>query len=315
MLSVNKVIASFNEAVNDKIQQQLQNRKVTITLVKQNTKNNDSEAEINYTLTLGSSQKEQHIEIFDLLTATHDLTYENMYESLSRPDDVIKKFQEEIQIEMNGTFDPEYMDIENYYDTVSDNAYKKYANQSLMYYQFELMSLSNLYQVFEQQLRKWLYQELINGYYKIASALTDEDHEEIYGKFYGDFRKLTNLFTELGLTFTTNYLGEEEIIVDTDIWQTIRECNLLSNTYKHGSGYSAKQLYNIRPEYFEKVEWVTSTRLMDLYRTTNLERVLNVEKIEFKKYSDAMKDFWLNMKDYQQGRIKKSKIPFLIADL
>lgn len=100
----------------------------------------------------------------------------------------------------------------------------------------------------------------------------------------------------------TDLFGYEELIVETDIWKTIRECNFLSNTYKHGSGHSAENLYNLYPDQFEKV-LSSSTRLMDMYRTTNLERVLNVDKISFEKYSNAMKEFWENMKEHQRGKV------------
>lgn len=75
---------------------------------------------------------------------------------------------------------------------------------------------------------------------------------------------------------------------------------MLSNTYKHGSGLSAENLYNLYPHYFEKVN---KTRLMDLYRTTNLERVLDINKISFEKYCNAMKEFWGKIKEHQYGKV------------
>lgn len=38
-----------------------------------------------------------------------------------------------------------------------------------------------------------------------------------------------------------------------DFWRTIRECNLLFNPYKHGSGHFATNLYKLYPQYFQKV--------------------------------------------------------------
>ena len=90
-------------------------------------------------------------------------------------------------------------------------------------------------------------------------------------------------------------------IVDTEIWKSIRECSLISNTFKHGNGHSAKALHNVKPELFKKIN---ETKLMNLYLATNFEEVLDVYKLSFEKYAVAMKNFWLNMKTHQSGSVK-----------
>lgn len=49
---------------------------------------------------------------------------------------------------------------------------------------------------------------------------------------------------------------------------------------------------------------MNETKLMNLYLTTNLEEVLNIKEISFKKYANAMKQFWEKMKTHQSGSIK-----------
>jgi hypothetical protein len=263
------------------------------------------ERDLRFKLYLNPSRRKEFIRIYDVLNENHDRTFKAVYERLqTHTDDLQNEFKEEAESKLSHNFHPEYSDYGDFMDSVRDYVFERLDEQFLMHYQFELMSLSNLYQVFEQQLRKWLYEEMTHHFNEYLNQVRfnhfNEKNENAFDSFYGDFRKLTNLLTELRLTFT-NFIGVEELIVDTDIWKTIRECNLISNTYKHGSGYSATNLFNLYPEYFEKVD---TTRLMDFYRTTNLERVLSVDKISFKKYSDAMKGFWGNMKEHQSGSVK-----------
>ncbi|MGG3573256.1 hypothetical protein ABES80_12340 [Bacillus gobiensis] len=257
--------------------------------------------ELRFHLYLRPSLKEDYIRIYDVLADNHDRIYKAVYERLkTHTNEVADEFKEEAVSGQNTNI-PQYTDYGDFMEAVQDYVFERLDEQFLMHYQFELMSLSNLYQVFEQQLRQWLFNEMThneNQYInQVEFYLENDKGEDVYGKFYSRFNSLTDLLRELKLTFT-DWFGEEELIVETDIWKTIRECNLLSNTYKHGSGQSATNLYNLYPQYFEKVN---TTRLMDMYRTTNLERVLNVDEISFEKYSKAMKGFWENMKEHQYG--------------
>ncbi|MCU5498974.1 hypothetical protein OCF63_13315, partial [Bacillus wiedmannii] len=261
---------------------------------------------LNFEFYLNTFTKDQYIRIYDVLKDTHDYTFKAVYERLNtRTDEVeaeLVKEAENVLIDFN-YIDPDYFDYGDYADSIREYVYERLDEQFLMHYQFELMSLSNLYQVFEQQLRKWLYEAMTHHFNEYINQVqfthVDNKNKNAYDNFFNNFGKLTDLFTALKLTFT-NPFGDEELIVETDIWKMIRECNLLSNTYKHGSGHSATNLYEAYPQYFKKVN---STRLMDLYRTTNLERVLDVDKISFGKYSNAMKEFWKSMKEHQNGTL------------
>lgn len=276
-----------------------------MTLGKRNGKSNNpniERKELHFHLYLRPSLKEEYIRIFDVLADNHARIYKAVYERLkTNTEDVANEFKEEAESGQN-TDIPQYTDYGDYMEAVQDYVFERLDEQFLMHYQFELMSLSNLYQVFEQQLRRWIFKEMThneNQYINQVKFYFENDKgEDVYGEFYSNFKRLTDLLTELKLTFET-WCGEE-LIVDTDIWKTIRECNLLSNTYKHGSGLSAQNLYALYPHYFEKVN---KTRLMDLYRTTNLERVLDVNKISFEIYCKAMKEFWENMREHQYGKV------------
>jgi hypothetical protein len=280
-------------------------RKVGVVLGKQKGKSNNpniEKRELHFHLYLRPSVKEDYIRIFDVLAENHNCIYKAVYERLkTHTNEVADEFKEEALSGQNNSI-PQYTDYGDYMEAVQDYVYERLDEQFLMHYQFELMSLSNLYQVFEQQLRQYLFEEMTHNenlsFNQVAFNLENDKGEDVYGKFYNNIGKLTDLLRELKLTFT-DLFGDEALIVETDTWKTIRECNLISNTYKHGSGGSASNLYDLYPQYFEKVD---KTRLMDLYRTTNLERVLDVNKISFEKYCNAMKEFWGKMKEHQYGK-------------
>lgn len=274
----------------------------------------------NFKLYFSPFLRESYTRIYDVLLDTHDRTYDAIYKEVKEnPEKAYERWLKEAEeiILSKYSYNPEYDDMSDHYEKVQDNAINRMQEQSLMHYQFVLMSLSNLYQVFEQQLRRWLHEEITHRHNEYLNQIefTSKHEEEAYGKFVNNFGVLGNLLQEMNLTFTMPSSSESEIpdwfgrlensglevpIVETEIWGAIRECNLISNTFKHGSGTSAKALYEIRPDYFERID---DTKLMNLYRTTNMEEVLSVDKISFEKYATAMKTFWGKLKEHQNGSI------------
>ena len=288
---------------------------------KKKDRKNTEKREVTFHLYFNPYLKESYTRIYDVLLETHNRTYEAIYKDINdNPQIVHDEFLKEAEKTIFNGFYSEDIDPGDYYEQLQDYVYKRLEEQSLMHYQFELMSLSNLYQVFEQQLRKWLFEEMTNRHNEYINQIRFvlDDVEKDYGEFYSKFGQLGRVLKEMNLTFTISPFqtedmlefkrlfgnveddGEEIPIVETEIWETIRECNLISNTYKHGSGNSATALYKLHPEYFEKV---SDTKLMNLYRTTNMEKVLCVDKIQFEKYSNAMKEFWRKLKTHQSGPV------------
>lgn len=283
-------------------------------------KKNFKMREVVFSLYFNPSFKESYTRIYDVLLETHNRTYEAIYKDVKENYEKVREvYQKEANEVIRNNYNSEHDDGSEYSERVENYVVDRIEEQSLMHYQFELMSLSNLYQVFEQQLRKWLFVEMTHNHNEYINQIkfTLKHEEESYGKFYDKFRTLEDLLKEMNLTFsikpaiTTNPRwavlfgdndenGIEVPIVETEIWKTIHECNLLSNTFKHGSGPSATNLYEINPDYFEKV---SDTKLMHLYRTTNMEEVLNIDKISFVKYVKAMKDFWEKLKEHQRGSV------------
>lgn len=280
---------------------------------------NIEKREVLFNLYFNPYIKESYTRIYDVLLDTYNRTYDAMYKKLKEnPGEIADLYLKEANGIIPNNYDHEYDDGSEYYEQIENYMVDRMREQSLMHYQFVLMSLSNLYQIFEQQLRKWLFEEMTHHHNEYINQIefTLYNEEKDYGEFYSQFGALRNLLQEMKLTFTMptkennewdDWFGlSEDVrseipIVETDIWKTIRECNLISNTFKHGSGTSAMRLHKIHPEYFEKV---SDTKLMNLYRTTNMEEVLSVDKINFEKYTTAMKTFWEQMKEYQSGSVK-----------
>lgn len=262
--------------------------------------------------------KDSYTRIYDVLLETYNRTYDAMYKDVKEdPKKIADLYLKEAYETIPNNYNYEYDDGSEYGEKIQEYVADRMQEQSLMHYQFVLMSLSNLYQVFEQQLRKWLFEEMTHQHNEYINQIKFTlDIEEDYGEFYSQLGALRNVLQEMKLTFTmpTKEISEwdalfgvkedsgvEVLIVETEMWKTIRECNLISNTFKHGSGTSAKALHKVHPEYFETA---TTTKLMNLYRTTNLKEVLSVDKISFEKYVTAMKSFWEKLKTHQSGSVK-----------
>lgn len=262
--------------------------------------------------------KDSYTRIYDVLLETYNRTYDAMYKDVKEnPKKIADLYLKEAYESICNNYNHENDDGSEYGEKIQEYVADRMQEQSLMHYQFVLMSLSNLYQVFEQQLRKWLFEEMTHHHNEYINQIKFTlDKEEDYGEFYSQFGALRNVLQEMKLTFTmpTKEISEwadlfgviedsgiEVPIVETEIWQTIRECNLISNTFKHGSGTSAKALHKLHPEYFETA---TTTKLMNLYRTTNMKEVLSVDKISFEQYATAMKNFWEKLKTHQDGSVK-----------
>ncbi len=78
-------------------------------------------------------------------------------------------------------------------------------------------------------------------------------------------------------------------------WSKIEELRLLANVIKHGDGWSATKLKQLRSDYFDAES--KSTDLLDLYKTTLGERVLNIDDSEHGIYCGAIIQFWDELPD------------------
>ncbi|MBI6873438.1 hypothetical protein [Clostridium aciditolerans] len=157
-------------------------------------------------------------------------------------------------------------DIAEHATEIGIDYYEKY---SLMRYNTLAMWISMLYQFWEQQVRKFLYDEERN-YFSI------------------DFKR----FCSSGI----NDIKEEFNYHNTNIeklqcWHSIKELRLICNTLKHGDGGSAQELKKIRPDFFTR-EGLEEYDLLSMYNTTLLEEVLNIKEEDFYNFCDILTSFW-----------------------
>lgn len=144
--------------------------------------------------------------------------------------------------------------------------YEKY---SLMRYNTLAMWISMLYQFWEQQVRKFLY-----------------DEERNY--FYIDFKE----FCAKGITDIKEEFKFHNTKIETlQCWSRINELRLICNTLKHGDGSSAQALKKIRPTFFIR-EGLEEYDLLNMYNTTLLEKVLNITEQDFYDFCDTLISFW-----------------------
>lgn len=125
---------------------------------------------------------------------------------------------------------------------------------------------ATLYQVWEQQLRSFLFREM-SHVYKIQFETFCTNLPEIKKKF-----KLHNVDIE-----------------SFSCWPQIRELSLLCNVIKHGDGKSAKKLRKIKPTLFKQED---GTDYMKTFKTTLLEETLCIDEKTLQNYSEALLSFW-----------------------
>ena len=125
---------------------------------------------------------------------------------------------------------------------------------------------ATLYQVWEQQIRRFLFRETPHVK-KIKFERFCTKLSEIKEKF-----KLHNVDIE-----------------NFSCWPQINELRLLCNVIKHGDGKSAKELRKIKPMLFKQEG---GTDHMKIFKTTLLEETLNIDEKTLQNYTEALLSFW-----------------------
>lgn len=183
---------------------------------------------------------------------------------------------EERYQELGSSFNPDYHDPADFAEAAWEAGLEHYEGMSLMKYNTKLMWISTLYQFWEQQVRKFIYEEVT-----MTHQFIDNKGNEIKFK---DF--CTNGINDIKEEFSEFNQDLEKL----SCWDKISELRLLTNVIKHGDGWSATQLKGLRPDFF-KADF-SDYDLLEMYKTTLNENVLNIEDYEFQKYCDAIVEFW-----------------------
>lgn len=179
--------------------------------------------------------------------------------------------------ELGQYFDPDSHDYEDFADMAFEKGLEYYEAVSLVRYNNKLMWISTIYQFWEQQVRKFLFDEIKHSG---ITLLTKKGKEIGFSSF------CTRGITDIKQQFRAFGRDLEQMLC----WETIEELRLLANVIKHGEGGSAIELAELRPDFF--ISEVTENNLMKVHRTVLNEQVLNVKDSDFIKYKEALQSFW-----------------------
>lgn len=151
----------------------------------------------------------------------------------------------------------------------SEKGLEMYQTLAIMKSNHLLMTISMLYYVWEQQLRRFIINELRHSYVFDKKRLEYSDIQEIL-ELHG---------VKIG---------------DTKSWSIIRELKFLVNTIKHGDGNSADKLRKVRPDFFKHK--MIETDLLDLNDAVLLDSIsLQIDENDLYNYVNATKGFWDEM--------------------
>jgi hypothetical protein len=151
-------------------------------------------------------------------------------------------------------------------ETAQDEGIDHYLYLKLGKYNLTATWHATLYQLWEQQLRWFLFWEISHV-------------KEI------DFKYFCTKPQEIKKEFKFHNLDIESF----SCWPQINELSLLCNVIKHGDGCSAKKLRKIKPTLFKQED---GTDYMKTFKTTLLEETLCIDEKTLQKYSEALLSFW-----------------------
>jgi len=217
---------------------------------------------------LRSKFKEPYRLYIDTYTKRIALVFDNIEEEASQIAD--EHFRE------MGTYFPEYHDEGDFAEDAWEKGLEHYEGLSLIRYNTKLMWISTMYQFWEQQVRKFLFEEISRTH-----KMYDKKNNEITFKSF--CTRGINEIKEAFLKFDYN-------LETLTIWSDIDELRLLANVIKHGDGQSASQLEQLKPSFFKSQ--VSNSNLLELYKSTLTEIVLNINESDFLRYGNALIVFW-----------------------
>jgi len=180
-------------------------------------------------------------------------------------------------------FNPEgNFDLESIIDEARGLGFDYYESYSLMRYNTLAMWTTMLYQMWEQQVRLFLYEE-----------------ERHY--FELEFRE----FCSNGINGIKNEFKFHNFDIEKlKSWSKINELRLIANVFKHGDGGSAIALQKLRPEIFNDADF-NKYDMLTLYNTTLLEKVVNIDDEDYVVYCKALIDFWIELPERMYSDVFK----------
>lgn len=154
-------------------------------------------------------------------------------------------------------------------ESAMDKAISHYSDLSLVKYEFTAMSTATLYQLWEQQVRRFLFREMSHVYqlkFSEFCANGIRGIKECFKRHNVDLEKLNS-------------------------WPKLNELRMLCNVIKHGDGNEANKLITLNSSLF-KVEYQKHAAYGLNLDTTLLEESLQIDQDVFNNYGENVVAFW-----------------------
>jgi hypothetical protein len=158
------------------------------------------------------------------------------------------------------------MDPGSIAETATEEGIEYYSYLKLGKYNLTATWHATLYQMWEQQARLFLFQEISH---------TDKI----------EFEKFCDCLSKIKIKFKLYKVDIESF----SCWPEINELRLLCNVIKHGEGESAKDLRKVKATLFKKED---GKNHVTIFKTTLLEETLNIDETTLNNYRDALLFFW-----------------------
>ena len=172
----------------------------------------------------------------------------------------------------------DYMNQPSYDDSVDpasiaeearDIGIERYCFLKLGKYHLTAAWHAMLYELWEQQIRSFLFREISK----------DEPT--------GGFKKFCDKLEKIKAQLEFHNVDIKNCLC----WHKIDELRQLCNVIKHSGGSSLGPLREKNPALLKKGS-VVEVELIELYRTSFLEEVLNIDETTLQDYKDALLSFW-----------------------
>ena len=224
---------------------------------------------IKLNLWLPDSYRKEYVIVYKRLLKTYEKISQKVFSSIEKS---TEEYGNMLVKEYNTMYNCEFINPEDIFENINYEKADFYEMEKLMEYNFKLSSLSTAYQLFEQQLRKFMYEEIDHAYNPIE--------REAFVKFGTNMRKIKELY---------KYVGYE--LSSDKYWSDIEELINIVNTFKHGKGHSSEKLYAKNPDFFLNAGF-SNKKLIDQELTSNAAIVLDIERIDVEHYINILIHFW-----------------------
>jgi hypothetical protein len=205
------------------------------------------------------------------ISAFNRIFNERLFPTFENIEDEAEKYSERIYEELGSLPGDGSGDMSDIAEMAQEKGIGYYMELSLVKYSFTAIAIASLYHLWEQQARKFLYDEVRHAIKVNFTEFCKRGMEDFKGHFYLHSVDLEQL----------------------KCWNQLNELRLMSNVIKHGDGVSAKDLRKINPSLLSnpdlQLSEIGKDRPLD---TTLLEQRLNVSVELFNRYSEVLVQFW-----------------------